>query len=78
MTVRIDTAQAIEDLCAADVPEQQAKAIVRVMVQAQDGLVTKEYFDARLEAKFALQTAQLTGIAIAVAGLAVAVAKWVL
>ena len=51
---------------------------MRVMIQAQDGLVTKEYFDARLEAKFALQTAQLIGIAIAVAGLAVAIAKWVL
>lgn len=78
MTVRIDTAEAVEDLCAADLSERQAKAIVRVVVQAQDGLVTKEYFDARLEAKIALQTAQLTGIALAVAGLAIAVAKWVL
>ncbi|MCY4215069.1 MAG: hypothetical protein OXF68_15785 [Gammaproteobacteria bacterium] len=74
MAIHIDTAEAINDLRAANLSEQQATAIVRVVVKAQDGLVTKDYLDARL----ATQTTQLVVTAVSVAAVAIAVAKWVL
>lgn len=79
MTSSIDTAAEVEALLAADVPERQARAIVRMAVRIQDGLVTKSHLDATLEAKLATQKYQivvtLVGAMIGVAGLTLAIAQ---
>ncbi|MCY4213630.1 MAG: hypothetical protein OXF68_08395 [Gammaproteobacteria bacterium] len=78
-TSSVDTAAEVEALLAADVPERQARAIVRMAVRIQDGLVTKSHLDATLEAKLATLKHQivvtLVGAMVGVAGLALAIGQ---
>ncbi len=48
-TITFDTLDLVDKLKSAGIPQAQAEAIVRVIADAQDNLVTKEYFDYKLE-----------------------------
>lgn len=52
-TVTFDTLKLVEKLKAAGFPQDQAEAVVRVIVDAQDELVTKAYLDNTLEKSLA-------------------------
>ena len=47
-TVTVDTLAAVHRLRDAGYDEQQAEVIVRVIGDAQDQLVTREHFDAKI------------------------------
>ncbi len=61
--IAFDTLQFVRRLKAAGVPEEQAEAQAEVMAEAflhnLDNLVTRDYLDARLDARFAEQNARL-------------------
>jgi hypothetical protein len=40
-TITFDTLELVDKLKTAGIPQEQAEAVVRVIVEAQDGLVTK-------------------------------------
>ncbi|MDD3517004.1 MAG: DUF1640 domain-containing protein [Chromatiales bacterium] len=48
-TVTFDTLKLVDRLKAAGIPPDQAEAVVRVIAEAQDQLVTKADLDAALE-----------------------------
>lgn len=48
-TVTFDTLSFTRKLREAGFDEQQAEAVVRVIADAQDALVTREYFDAKID-----------------------------
>ena len=48
MTYAIDTHASIKDLEQSGLPDKQAEAIVKLMSQQSEELVTKDYLDARL------------------------------
>ena len=48
-TVTFDTLKLVEKLKSAGFAPEQAEAVVRVIADAQDELVTKAYLDAALE-----------------------------
>ena len=48
-TVTFDTLKLVEKLKTAGFAPEQAEAVIRVIVEAQDELVTKAYLDAALE-----------------------------
>jgi hypothetical protein len=48
-TITFDTQELVRELSAAGLPPAQADAVVRALVKAQDGLVTREHFDAKIE-----------------------------
>lgn len=48
-TVTFDTLDFTRKLREAGLDEKQAEAVVRVIADAQDGLVTREHFDSRIE-----------------------------
>jgi hypothetical protein len=65
-TVTFDTLEGAAKLRAAGFDEKQAEAVVRVLAQAQDGVVTREHFDAKvanlrtdMDAKFAVVDAKM-------------------
>jgi hypothetical protein len=47
-TITFDTLKLVDKLKAAGISQEQAEAIVRVIAEAQDELVTKTYFDIKL------------------------------
>lgn len=47
-TITFDTQLFVSRLRAAGFDEAQAEAVIRALVDAQDKLVTREHFDARL------------------------------
>lgn len=49
-TVTFDTLEGAAKLRAAGFDEKQAEAVVRVLAEAQDGLVSRDYFDAKVGA----------------------------
>ncbi len=53
-TVTFDTLKLVEKLKTAGFAPEQAEAVIRVIVEAQDELVTKAYLDAALEKTLAL------------------------
>lgn len=68
-TVTFDTLDAMRRLRDAGFDEKQAESVVRVLSDAQSNLVTREYFDARMEvfdAKFDKMT-WMIGVLIAIA-----------
>jgi hypothetical protein len=52
-TVTFDTLQLVDKLKAAGFQQAQAEAVIRVIAEAQDTLVTKDYFDHKLEKELA-------------------------
>ena len=73
-TITFDTLDATRKLRDAGFDEKQAEAVVRVLSDAQSGLVTREHFDAKfsvIEAKFdKLQWMLAAVLALAVANFA--------
>jgi hypothetical protein len=49
ITLTFDTLEFTRKLRDAGFDERQAEAVVRVMAEAQTGLVSKEHFDAKME-----------------------------
>lgn len=72
-TITFDTHEFVSKLRAAGFDEKQAEAVVRVVVESQSNLVTREHFDSRvalLETKFEAKFDKLSwmmGILIAIA-----------
>jgi hypothetical protein len=54
-TMTFDTLEATRKLQAAGYNEKQAEAVIRVLADAQESLITKEHFDA----KFAVVEAKM-------------------
>lgn len=52
-TVTFDTLYLVDKLKAAGLAPEQAEAVVHVIAEAQDELVTKAYLDAKLEKELA-------------------------
>ena len=52
-TITFDTLQLVDKLKAAGFQQAQAEAVIRVIAEAQDTLVTKDYFDYKLEKELA-------------------------
>jgi hypothetical protein len=52
-TITFDTLELVSKLKSAGIPQEQAEAVVRVIVEAQDTLVTKDHFDHKLEKELA-------------------------
>lgn len=50
-TVTFDTLQLVDKLKAAGFQQEQAEAVIRVIAEAQDTLVTKEYLDNKFDNK---------------------------
>jgi hypothetical protein len=50
-TVTFDTLQLIDKLKAAGFQQEQAEAVIRVIAEAQDTLVAKEYLDNKFDNK---------------------------
>ncbi|WP_298233016.1 hypothetical protein [uncultured Azohydromonas sp.] len=74
-----DVLDATRRLRDAGFDEQQAETLVRVLADAQPGLVTREHFDARIEQLEARLEAKLTpvkwGMGLVVAGVAAQLVK---
>lgn len=49
MNITFDTLEASRKLREAGFDEKQAETVIRVLSDAQDGLVSKEHFDSRIE-----------------------------
>lgn len=68
-TITFDTLDATRKLQAAGYDEKQAEAVIRVLADAQQGLITREHFDAKfaiIEAKMD-KLGWMMGILIALA-----------
>lgn len=52
-TVTFDTLDLVEKLVKSGIDQKQAETIVRVIADAQNQLVTREYFDARIKEELA-------------------------
>jgi hypothetical protein len=52
-TITFDTLELVEKLKAGGVPQLQAESIVRVIAEAQDRLVTREYLDSKFQQELA-------------------------
>jgi len=48
-TITFDTLQLVDKLKSAGIPQEQAEAVVRVIAEAQETLVTRDYLDNRLD-----------------------------
>lgn len=65
-TITFDTLEGAAKLRAAGFDDKQAEAVVRVLAQAQEGLVTRDHFDSHMaalrtdmDARFAVVGAQM-------------------
>lgn len=70
-TITFDTLDATRRLQDAGFDEKQAETVVRVLSSAQDGLVTREHFDAKIEV-LRVENAHTRWMLGAVLGLAIA------
>jgi hypothetical protein len=52
-TVTFDTLKLVDKLKSAGIPPEQAEAVVRVIAESQDELVTRDYLDAALAKELA-------------------------
>ncbi len=52
-TITFDTLELVDRLKTAGIPQEQAEAVVRVIAEAQETLVTKEYLDNKFDNKLA-------------------------
>ena len=74
-TLTFDTLDATRRLRDAGFDEKQAEAVVRVLSESQDKLVTREHFDARLEALELRLTIKLGAFIAAAVGVLIAVLR---
>ena len=74
-TITFDTTHATRLLREAGFDEKQAKSVVRVLSEAQAQLVTREYFDSKLEAMELRMTIKLGAFIAAAVGVLIAVLK---
>ncbi|HEY8220081.1 MAG TPA: DUF1640 domain-containing protein [Methylobacter sp.] len=47
-TITFDTLELVDKLKSAGIPQEQAEAVVRVIAEAQEELITKNYLDIKL------------------------------
>lgn len=52
-TVTFDTLELVEKLVNSGIDKEQAESIVRVIAEAQDTLVTRDYLDAKFQQELA-------------------------
>ncbi|MFM8340608.1 MAG: DUF1640 domain-containing protein [Methylomonas sp.] len=52
-TITFDTLELVDKLKVAGFAQEQAEAVIRVIAEAQDSLVTKEYLDFKFEKELA-------------------------
>ncbi len=52
-TITFDTLELVDKLKVAGFAQEQAEAVIRVIADAQDSLVTKEYLDFKFEKELA-------------------------
>ena len=52
-TVTFDILELVDKLKTAGIPQEQAEAVIRVIADAQETLVTKEYIDSKFDNKLA-------------------------
>lgn len=74
-TVTFDTLEFTRRLREAGFDEKQAEAVVRVLAESQERLVTREHFDAKLEALELRLTIKLGGLIAAGIGIIAALLK---
>ena len=77
MAYAIDTHASIQDLEQSGLPDKQAEAIVKLMSQQSEELVTKDYLDARLDAKIGELKVTLLATMIALTGIIIAAIKFI-
>jgi len=56
-TITFDTQQLVRELCTSGIPQEQAEAVVRIIVTAHEGLATKHdlaLLETKLDGKFAV------------------------
>lgn len=58
-TISFDTFRLVDRLKPAGFSEQQAEAVMRVIGEAQEALVTRDYLDLKLEKEFSPLRAEL-------------------
>lgn len=74
-TLTFDTLELSEKLKAAGFLPEQADAIIRVVVEAQSGAVTRDYLDARLSENKVDLVKWIAGMLLAQAGLVAALVR---
>ncbi len=74
-TITFDTLELADKLKAAGFAPEQAEAVVRVVVEAQTGMVTRDYLDARLSENKVDLIKWIAGMLLAQAGLVAALVK---
>jgi len=74
-TITFDTLALADKLKAAGFAPEQAEAVVRVVVEAQTSMVTRDYLDARLSENKVDLIKWIAGMLLAQAGLVAALVK---
>jgi hypothetical protein len=74
-TITFDTLELADKLKAAGFAPEQAEAVVRVVVEAQNSMVTRDYLDARLSENKVDLIKWIAGMLLAQAGLVAALVK---
>jgi hypothetical protein len=74
-TITFDTLELADKLKAAGFAPEQAEAVVRVVVEAQISMVTRDYLDARLSENKVDLIKWIAGMLLAQAGLVAALVK---
>ncbi|KJV07323.1 hypothetical protein [Methylocucumis oryzae] len=74
-TITFDTLALADKLKAAGFDAAQAETVVRVIVEAQDNMVTRDYLDARLSENKVDLIKWIAGMLLAQAGLIAALVK---
>ncbi len=74
-TITFDTLELADKLKAAGFAPEQAEAVVRVVVEAQTSMVTRDYLDARLSDNKVDLIKWIAGMLLAQAGLVAALVK---
>ncbi|MGZ5008004.1 MAG: DUF1640 domain-containing protein [Methylobacter sp.] len=74
-TITFDTLELADKLKAAGFAPEQAEAVVQVVVEAQIGMVTRDYLDARLSENKIDLIKWIAGMLLAQAGLVAALVK---
>lgn len=74
-TITFDTLELADKLKAAGFAPEQAEAVVRVVAEAQNSMVTRDYLDARLSDNKVDLIKWIAGMLLAQAGLVAALVK---
>ena len=80
MAYAIDTHASIKDLEKAGLPDKQAEAIVKLMSQQSEGLLTKDYLDVKIggvKGSIAELKVTLLATMIALTGIIIAAIKFI-